>query len=169
VPFPLNEVRSFEGESRFLSNFVGPAVLFEGVKFPHVEHAYQAAKTLNRDLRLEFTYDTIESGEAKRMGKDLVLRVDWEDVKLTVMEILVRQKFLHPDYLVKLLEIKGYIEEGNYWHDQFWGNCTCKKHLQTPGQNHLGKILMQVRHELSNFDMVFHQKEAIEIREKYHC
>jgi N-glycosidase YbiA len=148
---------------------VGPAIRFGGVVYPHVEHAYQAAKTLDRDVRLEFASPTLESWEAKKMGSELELRPDWEDIKLTVMEILVRQKFLNPEYLERLLLTKGYLEEGNYWHDQFWGNCTCKKHIAEPGQNHLGKILMQVRHELTNFEMTFTQKEAIEAREKYHC
>lgn len=118
---------------------------------------------------MEFACPNLEPGEAKKMGNDLELRPDWEEVKLTVMEILVRQKFLYPEYMELLLTTKSYLEEGNYWHDQFWGNCMCKKHIETPGENHLGKILMQIRHELQNFDMIFHQKEAIEAREKYHC
>ena len=35
-----------------------------------------------------------------------------------------------------------YLEEGNTWHDTYWGVCNGK------GKNKLGKILMQVREEL---------------------
>jgi N-glycosidase YbiA len=144
--------------------------MFSGIVYPHVEHAYQAAKTLDRDVRLEFASPTLESWEAKKMGNELKLRPDWEEIKLTVMEILVRQKFLNSEYLERLL-LTGhwYIEEGNYWHDQFWGNCTCKKHIHEPGDNHLGKILMQIRSEMGHFLMIYTQKEAIEARAKYHC
>jgi predicted NAD-dependent protein-ADP-ribosyltransferase YbiA (DUF1768 family) len=37
--------------------------------------------------------------------------------------------------------------EGNYWHDNCWGSCTCIKCADRPKQNALGKILMLVREE----------------------
>ena len=36
----------------------------------------------------------------------------------------------------------AYLEEGNTWHDQFWGT------VNGVGQNNLGKTLMTVREEL---------------------
>lgn len=44
-------IDKFEGEYRFLSNFYPQPVIFEGMLFPSVEHAYQAAKTLDWDHR----------------------------------------------------------------------------------------------------------------------
>lgn len=32
--------------------------------------------------------------------------------------------------------------EGNYWHDTYWGVC------EGVGENHLGKLLMEIRNEL---------------------
>ena len=79
------------------------------------------------------------------MGKTVPLRKDWEKVKLQVMETLVRNKF--KDSAMKNMLLSTHdedIQEGNYWHDSFWG-----VDLRTgQGENHLGKILMKVRDEL---------------------
>jgi len=64
------------------------------------------------------------------------------------MTTIVRNKFkAHPDLKKKLLETgTAKLIEGNTWHDTFWGvNINTGK-----GENHLGKILMQVRSELKN-------------------
>jgi hypothetical protein len=37
--------------------------------------------------------------------------------------------------------------EGNWWHDNFYGSCTCNKCVNK-GENNLGKILMKIREEL---------------------
>jgi predicted NAD-dependent protein-ADP-ribosyltransferase YbiA (DUF1768 family) len=37
------------------------------------------------------------------------------------------------------------LVEGNYWHDNYWGNCLCPKCTHIEGQNHLGKLLMKIR------------------------
>lgn len=39
----------FRGYYRFLSNFVYAPILYEGILFPMAEHAFQAAKTRNKD------------------------------------------------------------------------------------------------------------------------
>jgi predicted NAD-dependent protein-ADP-ribosyltransferase YbiA (DUF1768 family) len=36
------------------------------------------------------------------------------------------------------------LTEGNWWHDNFYGSCSCVK-CGGKGQNNLGKILMDVR------------------------
>ncbi|MGM9605038.1 MAG: hypothetical protein ACI3XG_08225 [Faecousia sp.] len=38
----------------------------------------------------------------------------------------------------------GYLEEGNTWHDTFWGVDAKTR----DGENHLGRILMRVRQDL---------------------
>jgi predicted NAD-dependent protein-ADP-ribosyltransferase YbiA (DUF1768 family) len=80
---------------------------------------------------------------AKRYGKIVVMRPDWNDVRLAIMEDLVRQKFLTSS-MERLLLSTGDAEliEGNYWGDTFWGVC------RGVGENHLGKILMKIREEL---------------------
>ncbi len=135
-------IDKFDGENRFLSNFWPAEVHFEGLTFKSVEHAYVAAKTFESNKRFEISQ--IDSpGQVKRLGRTLVLRDDWENVKVSIMEDLVRQKFQHPDLAVKLLGTGDQeLVEGNTWGDTFWGMC------KGQGQNHMGKILMAVREEI---------------------
>ena len=59
---------------------------------------------------------------------------------------IVRAKFAqNPDLAARLLRTGDRkLIEGNTWHDVFWG-----MDLNTgQGENHLGRILMQVREEM---------------------
>lgn len=140
----MDKIDRFDGEYRFLSNF-WPATcwLRDGLgDYPSVEHAYQAAKTTDLEWRKRIR--SAESpGEAKRLGRQLPLRADWEKIKLDVMFSLVWQKFacgLGNPLPEKLLATgDAELIEGNWWGDTFWGVCRGK------GENHLGKILMEVR------------------------
>ena len=135
-------IKSFFGEYRFLSNFWPVDVTFDGEVYPTVEHAYQAAKTMSKAARRKICL-LATPGEAKRYGKKVKLRSDWEDVKIPIMRSLVRQKFSRPDLAQLLLETgDSDIIEGNTWGDTFWGT------VYGVGMNHLGKILMQIRDEL---------------------
>ena len=137
-------IDKFSGEYRFLSNFYLSKVTLDGIEFPSVENAYQAAKNFDRERRQMFT--TLSSAQAKSEGKNTVKRPDWEQVKVLVMTDLVREKFTkHLDLREKLLATgDAELIEGNWWRDTFWGVCKGK------GENHLGKILMKVREELQN-------------------
>jgi len=136
-PYP-ELIDSFDGEYRFLSNFWPAEVEFEGIKFPSVENAYQAAKTLDLEERKRLAAMT--SGQAKKAGKKLEIRPDWESVKVAVMENLVWQKFQNAELMAKLKATgEKPLIEGNWWGDTFWGICRGK------GKNELGRILMQVR------------------------
>jgi ribA/ribD-fused uncharacterized protein len=139
-------ISEFQNEYRFLSNFwpVPGGVTLDGskVRFPTVEHAYQAAKV--KDLNAWHQVAKMKSpGEAKRWGRTVVLRTDWEHVRLPTMLSLVCQKFAIDPLRTQLLETGNQeLIEGNRWNDTFWGVC------HGVGSNHLGKILMQVRREL---------------------
>ena len=75
----------------------------------------------------------------------MVIRNDWGEIKLKVMESIVTVKFSDPTLARKLLDTGGAtLIEGNDWGDTFWGVYRGK------GRNELGKILMRVREELSN-------------------
>ena len=127
----------------FLSNFYPCQIEYEGIIFPSVEHAYQAAKTPIKSIRLECL--DMRPREAKKWGTTIPIRQDWEDVNLDIMRELTRKKFSHPSFAKKLLDTGDVvIEETNYWHDTFWGVCN------GIGENWLGKILMEVREELKN-------------------
>ncbi len=135
-------ITRFFGKYSFLSNFYHTVVQLNGVDYPSVENAYQAAK-LEPQYREVFC--RCSAGDAKTYGRRAGLRPDWEQVKLSIMEDLLRQKFTLGTRLASKLLETGTQEliEGNYWGDDFWGVCTSK------GQNHLGKLLMKIRTELA--------------------
>lgn len=147
----------FRGKYRFLSNFWTSIVTFEGVPYPSVEHAYQAAKTLDLEWRRRICHCS-KPGEAKILGSKLPFRSDWEAIKLSVMEDLVRQKFQDPNLKRWLVEETGDedLVEVNTWGDKFWGAVwedvfppeSTKDFQRLVGENHLGKILMKIREEL---------------------
>lgn len=140
-----SEITQFRGEWRFLSNFWPSPVTLGKITFPTAEHAYQASKTLDQGARLAIAgLDT--PGQAKRAGQKLQLRPDWERAKKRVMLLVVLAKFMDsPDLIRRLVATEeAYLEEGNTWHDNFWGACGCEQHIGE-GLNYLGRILMMVR------------------------
>jgi ribA/ribD-fused uncharacterized protein len=153
----VNRIDRFSGEYRFLSNFWYALVELDGEEYPSVEHAYQAAKTLDLTARKQFQNPNMRPGEAKGRGKVLELRPNWDEMKVPIMKDLVLQKFTRHPALKGALLATGDAElvEGNYWHDQFWGRCICHGCHDFPGQNQLGKILMDVRANLKEADDLF--------------
>lgn len=138
----------FEGKYEFLSNFYPSPISYEGIVYPTNEHFFQAMKTLDINSRKAIAAaDT--PGKAKRMGRSVVLRPDWESVKVDVMRIGLQHKFKNPELRVKLLSTGNEeLMEGNTWHDNTWGNCLCDKCINIPGRNMLGMLLMELRKEL---------------------
>jgi ribA/ribD-fused uncharacterized protein len=143
----VEEIPQFRGRYSCFSNFYEREVLYEGVMYPSSEHAFQAAKTLDAAGR-EKVRKQLTCRLAKKMGRALKLRPDWEDVKVQVMEDIVRDKFTrHEDLRAILLSTgEATLVEGNHWHDYTWGVCSCKR--CPPGKNFLGKVLMKIRGEL---------------------
>lgn len=132
----------FMGKYWFLSNFYPAPVEMDGKIWPTVEHAYQACKTNDPVVRGRILM-VAKPGTAKYLGQRVKLRQDWEDMKLDVMKILVTRKFKDQELAKKLLATKDIqLVEGNYWGDTFWGV------YNGSGENHLGKILMEVRGKL---------------------
>lgn len=146
-------IDKFEGRYHFLSNFYPCKVEHQGITYNSVEHFYVAMKSndeqlidgkyyTNGDLR-EFVATIPTATEVKRFGRKLKLRKDWETKKMEVMNYGVREKFKNELLKTQLLETGNEeLIEGNWWNDVFWGFCNGK------GENHLGKILMEVRREL---------------------
>lgn len=133
-------IKEFRGDNRFLSNFYPAIVSYEGKKYPTSEHAFQAAKTLDK-LAIEKIRMAKTPGKAKRLGRKVVLRDDWDTVRILIMERIVRSKFSNDTALKEKLLATGDQEliEGNHWGDTFWGVC------EGIGENNLGKLLMRVR------------------------
>ena len=138
-------ITRFDGKFRFLSNFYPCQITLANVTYPTLEHAYQAMKTLNPAER-ETVRRCSTPGQAKRAGRNLTLRSDWNKIKVEIMSDLITIKFRNPDLARKLrATYPKTLIEGNHWHDIFWGICLCPKCRSTKAQNHLGKILMAER------------------------
>lgn len=139
----------FDGDYAFLSNFYPSEItfMFTGdafnakLKADTVEHAFQAQKANNVFSALEIL-NASTPGEAKKLGRKVTLRSDWDAIKLEVMESLLRTKFKSV-ILFRMLKATGDqpLIEGNYWNDTYWGVC------RGVGQNNLGKLLMKIRDE----------------------
>lgn len=140
-------INDFHAEGyEFLSNFYKAPVTYKGLTYQSVEAAFQAQKVLNDEEKLPFT--TASPGQAKRLGRTVDLRCDWEFVKVNLMLEIVRAKFRQNSDLAEKLLATGnaMLVEGNRWHDTFWGVDL----RNGKGENYLGKILMCVRKELKN-------------------
>jgi ribA/ribD-fused uncharacterized protein len=142
-------IDNFRHEYFFLSDFYPCRIYQGGTAFSTVEHAYHAAKTDDdKTIKRLANLPADKAGTAKHIGNKLKLRPHWDEIRLTVMLTLLRQKFDQKSLKQKLLETKGHeLVEGNYHHDNFWGICKCKKCKDIIGQNHLGKQLMHLREE----------------------
>jgi ribA/ribD-fused uncharacterized protein len=134
----------FRDEWFFLSNFFPCSVSFERVLYETVEHAFQAAKTL--DVTLRRTIRNAKSpGAAKRLGRSIAVRDDWDSIKDEVMLTLLRSKFSREDLAAMLRETAPRpLIEVNDWGDTYWGVC------DNVGENRLGRLLERVRSEVLN-------------------
>ena len=128
-------IDSFRDEYFFLSNFYPVEIKLDGIVYPNAETAFQAQKTLDVEERRKFSM-LKNPVQAKRLGRKVKLRDDWEEVKLDIMTEIVSQKFLQHPHLIEMLLQTGDEElvEGNKWD-------VCKG----KSENHLGKILMKIR------------------------
>jgi ribA/ribD-fused uncharacterized protein len=107
-------------------------------------------KSLNIDDRKQVA-NAPTPGIAKRLGRMLPLRSDWENVKEYIMCLGLKAKFANKELAEQLLDTgDAELIEGNVWHDNTWGDCQCERCSGIPGQNKLGKLLMKVREELKN-------------------
>lgn len=147
-------IKSFQRKNAFLSNFypweggrlVAPKLKlkYEGIIYPSSEHAYQAAKSASLGIR-RLIAKCETPGEAKKMGRTIVLRSGWEDIKYDIMDLIVWTKFEEKKLKKKLIATDPHeLIEGNWWHDGEWGICYCAK-CGGVGKNWLGEILMGLR------------------------
>lgn len=154
----MKAITRFSGSRAVLSNFYPSPVYFDGVLYPTVEHAYQATKTMNPAERCQVR-DAPTPGRAKALGRRVTLRPDWDEMKINVMRELLREKFLFNRRRGLALLSTGDAEliEGNTWGDKFWGAVWSEHHSivakdnlpgRWVGENHLGKLLMEIRREL---------------------
>ena len=142
-------INCFENEYAFLSNFYEHPITYNGLVYPTNEHFFQAMKTPILSEQLEIAA-AATPGRAKRLGRKATLWSNWEEIKEDVMLQALRLKFADPALAEKLLATDGeYLIEGNWWHDNYWGVCSCEK-CEHQGRNRLGELLMKVREEIKN-------------------
>jgi len=153
-------IDKFSEEYRFLSNFYPAIVKIAGFTFPSVEHAYQAFKSNSKDIITKFCDPNMTAGQAKKLGKQLNIRKDWDDIKVELMYTLTRDKFTRHEDLKKKLLDTGIADliEGNTWGDKIWGMCNGE------GLNLLGQVLMLVRSEIRGLEK---QKEDRKIEKAW--
>lgn len=143
-------ITAFVGAYRFLSNFypIADGLYYNGIVYPTAEHAYQAAKVNPYEEKLQIA-SVNTAGEAKRIGNTLSLRLDWEQVKVSIMYEILQAKFSDASLRERLLKTGDVaLIEGNTWHDNIWGVCYCTQCISTVGKNILGKLLVKLRTEL---------------------
>lgn len=135
-------ISSFRGEYYFLSNFYDASVIYEGIMYKNSEAAFQAQKTLDINERMKFA--NLSPSDAKKLGRRVTLRADWDDVKYLIMQNIVDAKFnQHPMLAKSLIATENeHLEEGNTWGDKIWGT------VNGVGSNWLGMILMNTRERL---------------------
>lgn len=138
-----NVINKFSGKYEFLSNFFPCYVTYDGDVYSSVERAFQAAKCLNKSDRIRFQVIGTNA-DAKKLGRQVDLRPDWETLKVDIMYQLLKSKFQNNAELRNKLVDTGdsRLVEGNQHGDTFWGV------YKGNGKNMLGNLLERVRSEI---------------------
>lgn len=142
-------IETFRGENAFLSNFykLDRPIVYGWMVGRTSEHLFCALKTTDINQRI-WILDADTAQAAKSRGRSVQLREGWEfGLDEKAMHLALMLKFTaNNDLLVRLLITRDkHLVEGNYWHDNNWGNCTCDNCLDKPGLNRLGNMLMMMR------------------------
>jgi ribA/ribD-fused uncharacterized protein len=163
-------ITEFQGQYRFLSNFWEQPVFYQhpymqsAIWWPSAEHAFQASKT-QLPTQARWVLDADSPGQAKRLGRKLALRPDWEQVKKRVMFSVLAAKFARDPGVTSgslgaqlVATAPQILIEGNRWGDDYWGavpaawaphpgalSWTAEDGSLLWGHNYLGRLLMAVR------------------------
>lgn len=130
-----------------LDNFSSFKVEYDGYLYSSNEEAYQTIGFLEsaEDIaqQIKNSHSAHEAQKIAYENKDK-RRKDWDEIKVDVMEKLLRAKIEQNPYVKKkLLETKGYMIVEDSPKDSFWGWGPNRD-----GENHLGKLWMKLRDEL---------------------
>lgn len=124
---------------------------WKGVLYMTSEHAYHSERF--SDLVMKEAIKNMRSAHDAytyaQVNKHLQVE-NWNNIKLSVMKELLQAKVAqHPYVKKKLLESgdKELVEDS--WRDGFWGWGPNKD-----GENHLGKLWMEVREEVRKSEAV---------------
>lgn len=159
-----NKILFYEGRYYMFSNFSSFQVNWRGLNFMTSEHAYQAEKFVAVPAICEMIISSRSAHDAKKLAKHYKdqRRSDWDQVKLGIMEEIVRAKHAQHTFIQeRLLETKGKILVEDSPKDSFWGRGPDWK-----GENHLGKIWMKIRDE--ELEKLKVETLVDRVREQYH-
>lgn len=137
----------FGGDNEFacFSNFYPSKITIDGTEWLTVEHYFQAMKSTSESDR-ENVRVASTPGQAKKLGRSLPLREDWEQVKTEIMLKGLRAKFKqHHPFRETLLKSGDRLIYEDSPYDRVWGTGVLKS--VGKGQNLLGQALMKVRAE----------------------
>lgn len=118
-----------KGPYKCLGNSYSATILVEGITYPSVEHAFQAAKVSDRATKFQISKASL--AEVRNLLEDIWIRPNWNDVKYATLHQLVKLKFESNKELAKVLMGTG---------TKLFGGKT---------EAELGSILMKVRSELA--------------------
>ncbi|KAJ3902766.1 hypothetical protein F5879DRAFT_804812 [Lentinula edodes] len=127
------------------TNFSRHGVVFEGKRYPTGEHLFQAFKFIDYrpliadHIRTFSDLPRIARTEAHKLQAEQ--RVDWKEVEIEKMELMLYLKFTQHDELIEELVSTGDAELiENSDTDSFWGNGP-----DGHGRNEFGKALERLR------------------------
>ena len=114
-----DDIESFSGDYRWLSNFHPCKIKYGGLVYPSVEHAYQAAKA-PPDGRTAFL--GITASQAKHLGRRKACVPDWDNWKASIMRENADKPigtpeaiaYADPRYATHLTVMKEAIERDEY-------------------------------------------------------
>jgi len=140
--YDLEIIDCYERDYYVFSNFSSFSMDYEGTYFPTSEHLYHYFKFTDPVLQQQIreAKSAHEAFKLAEVNKHL-RRTDWDDIKLDVMEKILRMKVEQHPYVKKKL-----IASGNQpiiecsWRDDYWGWGPNKD-----GQNQLGRLWMKIR------------------------
>lgn len=155
-------ISEFRGQYDWATNFYHKAPFYvHGQKFKTSEHYFAACKTLDANwCQRIIGADT--AADAKRLGRQCPCQPEWGRVRVNVMSQAIWYKFTqHPELQEKLIATGTQVMvEGNWWHDNFWGDCYCNdkdgRHPEClqPGKDALGLLLMNLRTYFQTIQMI---------------
>ncbi len=140
----------YEHEFYVFSNFSSFMLEWKGELWMTSEHAYHSEKFPDGEIKeaLRKARSAHDSMKIAYTHKDKY-PANWDEIKLGIMkEILHAKVAQHPYVKKKLLESgdRQLIEDS--WRDDFWGWGPNKD-----GENHLGKLWMEVRDEIRSQEL----------------
>ena len=140
-----NQVRFYMQPFYCLDNFSSFAVVMNNHVWATAEHAYHSLKFDDESVLAQI-FEAKSAHDAKKIAKanNDKKRKDWQEVRVPMMEKVLRLKLAQHQYVQEKLLETGEVEIiEDSPKDSFWGGGP-----NNDGQNNLGKLWMKLREEL---------------------